>query len=104
MKAHLSHGVTTLCPTLVACDWQKALDFLGLCADHGKNSPMFGGVHMEGPFLSPLMCGAQNLACIIAPDKEKVSKLEEYADLLSCISAAPETQGAELLAKRMAAK
>ena len=103
MKTHLAHGVTLLCPTLVACEWQKTLDFLKFCDGHAKGSPMFGGVHLEGPFLSPLMCGAQNLSRIIAPTPNKVAELEEFAALLSCVTAAPETDGVELLARRMTA-
>lgn len=101
MKTHLSHGVTTLCPTLVACEWEKTIKFLKFCDSYGKTSPMFGGVHLEGPFLSPLMCGAQNLSNIITPTEEKAAELEEFSSLLSCVTAAPEIEGAELLAKRM---
>ena len=104
MKTHLSHGVTCLCPTLVASDWKKTLDFLRLCDSFGKNSFMFGGVHLEGPFLSPDMCGAQNLANIILPTNDKIDELLEFSSILSCITAAPEISGAELLAKKMTAK
>ena len=103
-KTHLKHGVTTLCPTLVASDWDKTITFLKLCDDTLKHSPMFGGVHLEGPFLSPLMCGAQNLSRIIKPDENKICELEQFSDILSCVTAAPEIDGAELLAKRMTKK
>ena len=104
MQTHRSHGVTTLCPTLVACDWDKALAFLRLCDDYGKHSPMFGGVHLEGPFLSPAMCGAQNLSCIVPPTPDKIAQLDEFAPLISRITAAPEIEGAAQLARHMTAK
>jgi len=104
MQTHLSHGVTMLCPTLVACDWEKAIAFLRLCDEYGKHSPMFGGVHLEGPFLSPAMCGAQNLSCIVPPAPEKIAQLDEFVTLLARITAAPEIEGAELLARHMTAR
>ena len=104
MKTHLAHGVTTVCPTLVACEWDKTVAFLRFCEEYGKHSPMFGGVHMEGPFLSPVMCGAQKPSVIVAPKEAQIAELEEFAGVLSCITAAPEIEGVEALAGRMAAK
>lgn len=101
MLTHRSHGVTLLCPTLVASEWRKTIEFMKFCDDVAKSSPMFGGVHLEGPFLSPFMCGAQNLSNIIAPTTETVDELTEFSHLLSCVTAAPEIDGAEYLAKKM---
>ena len=104
MATHLSHGVTLLCPTLVASEWNRTLDFLKFCDGYGKSHPMFGGVHLEGPFLSPLMCGAQNLSLITPPTKEKTAELAELASVISCITAAPENDGSEHLARVMKSK
>lgn len=102
MKTHLSHGVTALCPTLVASDWGKTLEFLKFCDNYAKSSPMFGGAHLEGPFLSPLMCGAQNLSNIVKPSELAISELEEFSHVLATVTAAPEIEGVGLLARRMA--
>ena len=104
MKTHLSHGVSLLCPTLVASEWQKTVEFLKFCDEYGKSSPMFLGVHLEGPFLSPIMCGAQKPGLIIEPDESKIAELAEFSHLLSCITAAPEIDGAEDLAKALVPK
>ncbi len=101
MRTHLLHGVTAICPTLVASGWKKTLDFLACCDATEKESPMFCGVHLEGPFLSPLMCGAQNLANIYPPTREMTDALCEFAGLLASVTAAPEIEGTEYLAKRM---
>lgn len=101
MRTHLSHGVTAICPTLVASSPQKTLDFLAFCDAQVKSSPMFAGVHLEGPFLSPLMCGAQNLSNIYPATKEITDALCEFSALLATVTAAPEIEGAEYLAKRM---
>ena len=101
MHTHFSHGVTLVCPTLVASSWKKTIDFLKFCDSTVKSSSMFGGVHLEGPFLSPKMCGAQNLSNIITPTVSAVDELVEYSHLLSCVTAAPEIDGSDYLAKRM---
>lgn len=101
MLTHRSHGVTLICPTLVASGWKKTLEFLKLCDESFKSHPMFGGVYLEGPFLSPLMCGAQNLSNIISPTAKVVDELTDFSHILSCIAAAPEINGVEYLAKRM---
>ena len=101
MRTHFSHGVTLMCPTLVASEWKKTIDFLKFCDSTVKADAMFGGVYLEGPFLSPLMCGAQNLSNIIAPTVSAVDELSEFSHLLSCITAAPESDGVEYLAKKM---
>lgn len=98
-EAHLSHGVTTLCPTLCACDFGEMLKFLKLCRENPR--PGFAGVHLEGPFLSPKMCGAQNLSCIVEPTDERIAALEEFSEVIARITAAPELAGADKLAERM---
>ena len=102
MLTHRSHGTTLLTPTLPACEWKKTIDFLKFCDEKLKGHPMFGGVHLEGPFISPTMRGAQNLSNIITPTDKRVGELTEFSHLLSCITAAPEIEGVEYLAKRMA--
>lgn len=104
MDTHYTHGVTTICPTLVASSWEKTINFLKFCDDYYKNHPMFGGVHLEGPFLSPIMCGAQNLSNIITPSKDKVDELCEFSNIISCITVAPEIDGVEYLAQKMISK
>ncbi len=100
VRTHLSHGVALICPTLTACPIDKLLAFLDLCEEYyGK--PYFAGVHLEGPFLAPEMCGAQNKRWIIKPDERIISELSERLHLISRITAAPEIEGIEELAKTM---
>ena len=93
---HLSHGVATLCPTLCACDFDEMLRFLEFCRK--TDEPGFAGVHLEGPFLSPEMCGAQNLSCIIEPTSGRIEALSDYSDVIARITAAPEVDGVYRLA------
>lgn len=99
LETHLAHGVATICPTLCACDFGEMLKFLRLCRENPR--PAFAGVHLEGPFLSPKMCGAQNLSCIVEPTAERIAALESFSDVISRVTVAPEVNGSEALAKSM---
>jgi N-acetylglucosamine-6-phosphate deacetylase len=48
------------------------------------------GVHMEGPFINPDMCGAQDTKHIQAPSLELIDK---YSDIVRMITLAPEVAG-----------
>ncbi len=99
-KEHLSHGVTYLCPTLCACDFDELIKFLNLC-QRKKTHRGFIGVHLEGPFLSAEMCGAQNLSCLRDPSYEDIEKLAAYSKVISRITIAPELSGAKKLIDKM---
>ena len=87
MQLHLSRGVTTLCPTLTTCDWQRFEKQLSFLAEYAPHHFMFGGVHLEGPFLSPLMCGAQNTREIIHATNDKIAILIrcKYCKFVLCV-------------------
>ena len=56
------------------------------------------GSHLEGPFLSPARCGAQNPAHIIAPDRAVLDRLIAAAGGgLRMVTLAPELDGAVAL-------
>ncbi|MBQ8510319.1 MAG: amidohydrolase family protein [Clostridia bacterium] len=102
LDLHFAHGVTLLCPTLTACSWDKTMEFLTFCEDM-KHHPCFGGVHLEGPFLSPEMSGAQNRACLLAPTDALADQLLEHKAIIRRITVAPELPGAEAFARKMSA-
>lgn len=99
-NAHLSHGVTYMCPTLTSCPFDKLVNALEF-AKRYKQHEMFAGLHLEGPFLSPVMCGAQNKDCIYTPDADKLVILSSYSDIIARISAAPEVTGVIEFAEKM---
>ena len=92
-QTHLSHGVTLLCPTMLTSDWRDTMDFLRLCDGELSHHFMFGGVHLEGPFLNPIMCGAQNRDLLISPTESRVAELSELSHVISRITVAPELEG-----------
>ena len=99
---HIKHGTTTLCPTLTSCGIQKTLEFLEFFKDYADD-PAFAGVHLEGPFLSADMCGAQNLSCLEMPTDENIAKILEYSDIISSVTLAPELENCEKLIKSLKA-
>lgn len=99
-KLHRAHGVTQLCPTLCACGEESMFEFLSL-ASRLSDRAGFAGVHLEGPFLSPAMSGAQNRSRLLLPDERIIERLEYYKDIIARITAAPELNGVDILARRM---
>ena len=74
---HLSRGATAIMPTITSLSFEstwKALE----CAEQALPSCRnVVGIHLEGPYLSPEQCGAQNTAYITAPAKEEYEKITE---------------------------
>lgn len=53
------------------------------------------GVHLEGPFLNPLRCGALNPSSFLKPSIESLKMLlEGYEDVVKIITISPELDGA----------
>lgn len=91
---HLSHGTTTIFPTLTASkheDTLAALKCIKECIQSGLTKAEIAGVHLEGPYFSQAQCGAQNPQYITAPIKEDYEYiLKEYGDIIKRWSYAPE--------------
>ncbi len=61
------------------------------------------GIHLEGPFLNPLKCGALNAMTFIEPSEYNFKELiEGFEDIIKIITIAPELNGALSLIKQMA--
>lgn len=91
---HLTHGTTTLFPTLTAgktADTLAALEVLKECMEKGLSRARIGGVHLEGPYFSQAQSGAQNPEYITAPKKEDyLYILNKYGRIIKRWSYAPE--------------
>ena len=64
---HRRHGTTTLLASLVTATPGTLRARVGLLADLADAGEI-DGIHLEGPFLSPVRCGAQDPALLQAPD------------------------------------
>jgi N-acetylglucosamine-6-phosphate deacetylase len=91
-KFHLLHGTTTLIPTTMTDEWsaiERVLDEYKKLYDSG-NRLTLEGVHLEGPWLSPLQCGAQPTDTMDLPSVEKLSEILQKYPFIQRISVAPE--------------
>lgn len=92
-KGLLANGVTGYLPTTMTVDMKvirKALEVCRSLKEESKNwdGSQILGCHAEGPFISESKKGAQDAKYILNPDAEFV---KEYADIISIITLAPET-------------
>ena len=104
-KAHMRYGTTTILPTSVACSEDELDAMLGACADVIENmddGPNVPGVHLEGPYCSLEMAGAQNPEYIIDPDPEQYIRLLDKYHHIARWSSAPELPGGLELGRELA--
>ncbi|MBD3798161.1 MAG: N-acetylglucosamine-6-phosphate deacetylase, partial [Campylobacterales bacterium] len=59
------------------------------------------GVHMEGPYINPAMCGAQDINYIQSPSLEII---DEYNDIIKMITLSPEVEGGYAFIKEIKEK
>jgi N-acetylglucosamine-6-phosphate deacetylase len=99
---HRGHGSTTLVASLVTAplaDLEARAAMLAALADQG----VVAGIHLEGPFLSAVRCGAQDPRHMLAPDVAAFERLcAAAAGHLRVITIAPELPGAVGLIKAAA--
>ena len=78
-KFHLSHGTTTMLATTLAASSEETNSALGVCDAYLQQFPKttVKGVHLEGPWLNPSQCGAQNVTYMKSPNKQELKELAE---------------------------
>lgn len=96
-QEHARHGTTLIAPTLVACSLAELRILFRLLKHVRTQDPVgaeLAGFHLEGPYLAPVMKGAQPESAIRLPDRlETEAILEMSHGLISRWSAAPELPG-----------
>lgn len=101
----MKEGVTTWLPTTLTLGTKTLADVCTVVKEYaadptGSKTP---GVHLEGPYINPKQCGAQNPAFVRPADFEEVSMLHAIYPVLN-ITLAPEMPGAiDFIAKATAA-
>ena len=92
---HKSHGTTTLFATTLAANKEETLVALDNLTEYKKNNPnsTIHGVYLEGPWLNPAQCGAQNTSYMRLPDANELAELKEKYPLIYKVGAAPELPG-----------
>ena len=92
---HASNGVTTMLATTLAGDREETKKVLSAFNAASKDISCCNllGIHLEGPYFSPLQKGAQDPKYIKEPDMEEAEEYLSYGCILRW-SVAPEVSGA----------
>ncbi|MBI4681708.1 MAG: hypothetical protein HY757_01175 [Nitrospirae bacterium] len=104
-EIHGSHGVSEIIPTVYPSSInamrnnmlaiKKAMEIQGPEVRGQGSAAKIIGIHLEGPFLNPLKCGALDAGSFLKPDKDSLKKLiEGFDDVVKIITIAPELEGA----------
>ena len=96
---HRVRGTTSTLVSLMTASVAELTEQLGWAAELARRGPVprgsVLGSHLEGPFLSPRRCGAQNAAHMIAPNRAVLDRLLAASEgALRMITLAPELDGA----------
>lgn len=91
-KIHADGGTRVMYPTVSATDYDTMYKSLEVIERVRDKVPIYiAGVHLEGPYLNPEMCGAQDDSIIRYPDKNEYTRLtERFSHLIARWDYAPE--------------
>lgn len=91
---HRSRGTTRSLASVVAAPVDELCEVLSRLASSVEQG-VIAGVHLEGPFLSPACCGAQDPRYLLAPDIAVLSRLLDAGrGAVRVVTIAPELPGA----------
>ena len=91
---HASGGTTSLLLTTVTAPIDEISRALSAVSEFGRKDPRVLGAHVEGPFISKAMRGAQREEFICDPAPELVERLLAHSDVIKMVTLAPELPGA----------
>jgi N-acetylglucosamine-6-phosphate deacetylase len=95
LAVHRAHGTTRSVISLVSAPLERLETSLAGIADLAADDPTVLGSHLEGPFLSPVYCGAHDPAHLRDPAPADVHRLFDAArGTLRQLTLAPERRGA----------
>jgi N-acetylglucosamine-6-phosphate deacetylase len=91
---HHRHGTTTLVASLVTAAPAELLRQVGELADDVR-AGLIAGIHLEGPWLSTLRCGAHAPSLMRDPDPTEIDRvLDAGGGSIRMVTLAPERDGA----------
>lgn len=96
LRHHASHGTTTAVLTTVAATLGEMLS-VTRCAGtytHEVGCGRFAGIHLEGPYFSPVRRGAHREEVLRHPSPAETSRLLEHSPVIRRMTLAPELPGA----------
>ena len=100
---HRAHGTTRTLASLVTAPLDRLEGRVAMLADLADEG-VIDGIHLEGPFLSALRCGAQDPRYLTEPDVTAFARLQAASrGWLRMITIAPELPGAGAVIRAAAA-
>lgn len=99
---HAAHGTTTMLASLVASPFELMRGAISAYAPLIADG-MLAGLHLEGPYLSAIRCGAQNPAYLRDPDPDELVALLDLGRV-RMVTIAPELPGALEVIRLLAAR
>lgn len=92
-KANLKSGCTSYLPTLITCSdelMQHGVDVMRRYLSKPERKHQALGLHLEGPYISPIKKGTHNPDFIRKPDPMMIDYLCDNADVITKVTLAPE--------------
>lgn len=90
-RFHLTHGTTTICPTISAAPFADMARSVSNIKAAMQEMPTILGAHLEGPYLSAKQAGAQAPDFLTPPcATEYLPLLEKHGDVIARWTYAPE--------------
>lgn len=98
---HRAHGTTTMIASLVTASPDDLLRQVAALAENVRDG-LIDGIHLEGPWLSTMRCGAHQPALMRDPDPVEIDRLlSAAAGTIRMVTIAPERTGALAAIRRL---
>lgn len=103
-RMHAVHGTTLLYPTTLTSTNEAlfaSFETYRKAEEKNTDGARFGGMHLEGPYFSPMYAGAQDPRYLRNPRPEEYLEILDRCPALARWSFAPELEGAEEFAAEL---
>lgn len=103
-RMHAVHGTTLLYPTTLTSTNESlfaSFETYRKAQEQNTDGAKFGGMHLEGPYFSPIYAGAQDPRYLRNPRPEEYMEILDRCPALARWSFAPELEGAEEFAAEL---
>lgn len=103
-RMHAVHGTTLLYPTTLTSTNEAlfaSFETYRKAEEMNTDGARFGGMHLEGPYFSPMYAGAQDPRYLRNPRPEEYLEILDRSPALARWSFAPELEGAEEFAAEL---
>lgn len=98
---HLQHGTTAMMASLVSAHPDDLLRQVSALTEHVQDGRL-AGIHLEGPWLSPLRCGAHDPTALRPPDAAEINRLlTAGGGAITMVTLAPELTGGLAAVRRI---